>query len=72
MPNKKCEYCGGTLVAIGRERANGKRSHDDWETRRYHKKCWKEMKDDEVDDFLIESLRMSMNKLSPSLLELTK
>lgn len=72
MPNKKCEYCDKPLVSIGRERANGKRSHGDWETRKYHKKCWKQMKDDEVDEFLISSLTMSMKKLSPSLLELSR
>jgi hypothetical protein len=34
--------CGQTLVAIGYDRANGKR-HDDWATRQYHKQCFKEL-----------------------------
>ena len=39
MPN--CEYCDKPLVAIGTARGNGKRSHTDWDTRKYHKKCTK-------------------------------
>ena len=39
MPN--CEYCDKPLVAIGTARGNGKRSHSDWDTRKYHKKCMK-------------------------------
>ena len=42
MPN--CEYCDKPLVAIGTARGNGKSSHGDWDTRKYHKKCWKEQK----------------------------
>jgi hypothetical protein len=38
---RTCKGCGKPLVAIGRARANGKRSHDDWKSREYHKKCWK-------------------------------
>lgn len=34
-----CEHCGKKLVAIGNRRKNGK-SHDDWDSRKYHKKCW--------------------------------
>ena len=37
-----CEYCDGPLVKIGKARANGK-DHIDWESRRYHKKCFKEL-----------------------------
>ena len=40
--NVKCLKCGGPLVAIGSERANGKR-HDDWATRQYHKQCFKSL-----------------------------
>jgi ribosomal protein L28 len=35
----KCELCGKVLVPIGTSRKNGK-SHRDWNTRQYHKKCW--------------------------------
>ena len=72
MVNKKCERCGKALVSIGTSRKNGKRYHDDWSTRKYHKRCWKEMQDEEEDDFIIESLSLSMKKLSPGLLELPK
>ena len=37
--SRKCEECGGKLVAIDNRRLNGK-DHDDWDTRKYHKKCW--------------------------------
>lgn len=39
MNNNKCLKCGKTLKAIGDNRKNGK-SHKDWNTRQYHKKCW--------------------------------
>ena len=35
-----CLKCGKKLVPVGSSRVNGK-AHDDWDTRRYHKKCWK-------------------------------
>ena len=38
----KCLMCGQSLVAIGTDRANGKR-HDDWATRQYHKQCFKSL-----------------------------
>ena len=38
----QCEYCGKALVTIGSDRKNGK-PHADWATRKYHKKCWKEL-----------------------------
>ncbi len=37
-----CQECGGTLRAVGNSRKNGK-NHDDWKSREYHKKCWKEI-----------------------------
>ena len=40
MPN--CQECGRPLKSIGTARKNGK-SHPDWETREYHKSCWKEL-----------------------------
>ena len=40
----KCEHCGGYMQPIGNARKNGK-SHNDWGSRKYHKKCWKEMND---------------------------
>ena len=39
----RCGLCGGALQVIGRARANGKQSHDDWASRQYHKKCWRKM-----------------------------
>ena len=41
-----CQCCFKKLVPIGNSRANGA-SHDDWDGRKYHKKCWMEMKDEE-------------------------
>jgi hypothetical protein len=38
-----CQWCCRKLVPIGNARENG-RPHDDWNTRRLHKKCWIEMK----------------------------
>ena len=40
-----CEHCGKPLVPIGTSRKNGKATHNDWGTRRLHKKCWMELKD---------------------------
>ena len=41
-----CEHCGKPLRAIGLDRANGKPgrkgSFNDWSKRKYHKKCYKE------------------------------
>ena len=34
-----CVVCKKSLVKIGRARSNGKQTHDDWETRKCHKKC---------------------------------
>ena len=46
---KKCEYCNGPLVKIGNARANGK-NHIDWDSRRYHKRCFKIVQDSKFDD----------------------
>ena len=35
-----CSHCNKKLVPIGKSRKNGK-SHNDWPSRKYHKKCWK-------------------------------
>ncbi len=40
----ECEYCGKPLKAIGTARKNGKKTHNDWDTRKLHKKCWVEEK----------------------------
>ena len=37
----RCVKCGNPLVAIGSSRANGA-NHKDWQSRRLHKKCFKE------------------------------
>ena len=39
-----CKLCGKVLVPIGRARKHGK-AHADWNTRKYHKKCWKKLID---------------------------
>lgn len=50
LPNGKiksgyCHKCFKKLVPIGRSRKNGKHTHDDWNNRKYHKKCWKALQD---------------------------
>ena len=39
-----CWHCCKRLVPIGDARVNGK-NHSDWETRKLHKRCWKELLD---------------------------
>ena len=43
MGRGHCEWCGGVLVAVGNARENGA-DHDDWVSRKLHKKCYKEKK----------------------------
>jgi len=47
-----CEYCGRHLRKIGIERTNGKPINNgtgkDWESRKYHKGCWKKIQRDEI------------------------
>ena len=40
QPNH-CHLCKNKLVKIGSSRFNGA-YHDDWDSRKYHKKCWKQ------------------------------
>ena len=42
IPKRLCRVCHRALVAIGYKRQNGK-LHNDWTSREYHKKCWKEI-----------------------------
>jgi hypothetical protein len=42
--NNLCFYCMKKLVPIGNSRINGKKSHDDWDSRIFHKKCWKKIR----------------------------
>ena len=39
----KCKECGRSLCAIGNDRKNGKKNSLDWDSRQYHKKCYKEL-----------------------------
>ena len=39
-----CVSCKKKLVVIGTARKNGVQHHGDWESREYHKKCWKDIK----------------------------
>ena len=43
--NKLCCECFKPLVPVGYGRANG-RAHADWESRKFHKRCWKELPSD--------------------------
>ncbi len=42
-----CQLCFKKKQPIGSSRVNGA-PHDDWESRKYHKKCWKKIKDNET------------------------
>lgn len=50
----KCVECDKTLRLIGNERKNGKSINNtngkDWGTRKYHKKCWKLIKEREREE----------------------
>lgn len=39
----KCWHCGRKLVPVGHARINGA-THEDWDGRYLHKKCWSELK----------------------------
>jgi hypothetical protein len=41
-----CWHCEGKLVPVGNARINGA-AHDDWDCRYLHKKCWRELKNEE-------------------------
>jgi hypothetical protein len=45
----KCAYCSKPLRLIGCERVGGKSINNttgkDWKDRKYHKKCWKHLKE---------------------------
>lgn len=58
---KLCYKCKRKLVPIGDARENGA-GHKDWNTRHYHKKCWKEMNDD-CDDESYVLIEVSNPKL---------
>ncbi len=44
--NGRCWHCNSKLVPIGHQRVNGT-AHEDWSSRILHKKCWKELKNQE-------------------------
>jgi hypothetical protein len=61
MPEKqekrKCKHCGKSLVAIGKERENGKPTlYKDWATRAYHKKCYKDLGSKLVNEILCKEI----------------
>ena len=59
-----CEICNKTLVAIGNKRKNGK-CHNDWDTRKMHKQCYKmrvwRPNDDIPDEILQEFIKFTKN-----------
>ncbi len=42
VPHGYCLHCRKALQPIGSARMNGA-PHKDWGSRKYHKKCWKEL-----------------------------
>ena len=55
-----CEHCGRPLKKIGYDRSNGRlytgNGGKDWKNRKYHKKCYKEVKEREKINRMIENL----------------
>jgi hypothetical protein len=43
-PKPKCKLCDKTLVPLADRRKRGTRRHNDWDSRPYHKKCWKQLR----------------------------
>ena len=43
---RTCKECGKGLRMIGKNRKNGKYYQKDWNTRAYHKKCYKMLMND--------------------------
>ena len=68
MPD--CEYCGKPLKKIGYDRSNGRlyagNGGKDWSNRKYHKKCYKEVKDRERKDLMLSHLKQAKCQESPS------
>jgi hypothetical protein len=58
-----CEYCGKPLKKIGFDRSNGKyysgNGGNDWKTRKFHKKCYKQVKQEERIHDMLNDLRKS-------------
>ena len=61
-PKGYCEWCGGILVAVGSARANGA-DHDDWTTRKLHKRCYKEKKEMEKREKRISDMEAVYERL---------
>tara|TARA_Y100000114_G_C11741580_1_gene319228 strand:- start:1321 stop:1509 length:189 start_codon:yes stop_codon:yes gene_type:complete len=61
MPD--CEYCGKPLKKIGFDRSNGRlysgNGGHDWSTRKFHKKCFKQVKEEERIQDMLNDLRKS-------------
>lgn len=49
-PSVRCYMCNVRLVPIGDSRKGGA-CHSDWPSRQFHKKCWREMDDDDKADY---------------------
>lgn len=64
MPD--CEYCGKPLKKIGFDRSNGRlysgNNGKDWDGRKYHKKCYKEVKEREQVMRMLDDLKQKMSK----------
>jgi hypothetical protein len=58
-----CEYCGKPLKKIGFDRANGRLYSGnygrDWSSRKYHKKCYKLVKEQENIELMLEALKQT-------------
>ena len=46
LPQGYCFECCTKLRPIANRRANGVMHHEDWDSREFHKKCWKKLKNE--------------------------
>tara|TARA_R110002020_G_scaffold92325_13_gene223666 strand:- start:4201 stop:4410 length:210 start_codon:yes stop_codon:yes gene_type:complete len=57
----RCLKCGRALVKIGSDRTGGRSLSNttgkDWATRKYHKKCWKELQEDKAIERMLEEYK---------------
>lgn len=59
-----CKLCNKSLKVIGVTRVNGKGTYSDWKSRPYHKKCYFQLKEE---DIMKEWFHKNAPKLQPSI-----
>jgi hypothetical protein len=60
-----CLHCNKPLKKIGNNNLNDKQPYyligNDWNGRKYHKKCWKEIKEEETRNIVLNNLDLVFN-----------